>query len=346
MIINTSPAFTFDDLTLIPAYSRIKSRFSEEIDLSTTLIPQNKILKLKYPIISANMDTVTGPAMAREINRLGGLGIMHRFLPTEEHRRELSRLEIGWKVLCIGVDQSSRERLELCLDWFTPDAILIDIAHGDCQAMEQMIKHVKTICSQIPIIAGNIATHDAAQRLISAGASALKVGISPGSLCSTRVMTGCGVPQLTAIMDVAQAIREVNTPITLIADGGIRDSGDMVKALAAGAHAVMLGNLFAGCTETPGDVIYHPTPCKVYRGMASKEAQLSWKGSFSSIEGESLLVPLKGPVEDVFRYLVGGIRSGFAYLNACNIQELQQNAIFRLQTHAGWLEGTPHGIKA
>jgi IMP dehydrogenase len=337
----SKPAYTFDDLVLKPRYSEKKSRFSDEIDLSNTVLSYPE-LRLRYPLISANMDTVTGWVMAKSINELGGLGIIHRFMPKERHLEEINKTCFP-RILCLGVDTESRERLDYFLEHEACLAgILIDIAHGHCKAMGEMIKYVKGKTS-LPIMAGNVATSEGAEFLVEYGVSSIKVGIGNGALCTTRIKTGNGVPQATAIMEVAAVIDQVNTPISLISDGGIRHSGDIVKALALGADACMIGNLFAGCNEAPGDVVYYPTPCKRYRGMASREAQLSWKGSYSSVEGEEMWVSLKGPVQEVFMDLVAGIRSGLSYQGASNIHQLETSACFYIQTHAGYIEGTPHG---
>ncbi len=222
--------------------------------------------------------------------------------------------------------------------------MLIDIAHGHSNLMIDKIKKVKDIAPEMPVIAGNVATGDGAIDLVEAGADCIKVGVGPGSLCTTRVKTGCGVPQLTAIVDAEQAVRG---RATVIADGGIRCSGDIVKALAAGADAVMIGRLFAGTAETPGDVINAPGKgkIKVYRGMASKEAQESWKGKATSVEGEMTWVPYKGALAEVFEDLISGIKSGMSYLNSRNILELRENAVFRKQTAAGVVEARPHAIE-
>jgi IMP dehydrogenase len=331
-------AYTFDDITLIPRYSDIKSRFSEEINLSTTIFPG---LQIPIPILSANMSTVTESEMTKALFGLGGLGIIHRFMSQEQHSEQLI-VSPGPKILCLGVDQESKNRLEYCLQNVVLTGILIDIAHGHCKAMEEMIRYVKNATS-LPIMAGNVATYDGVLFLANLGVQSIKVGISSGSLCTTRVKTGNGVPQVTAILESIRAISGLKEPPTIIADGGIRNSGDIMKALALGANAIMAGNLFAGCNEAPGNVTFYPTPSKIYHGMASKSSQLLWKRSYTSVEGEEMQVPLKGPVEDIFRDLVSGIRSGFSYQGARSITELQNHAEFYFQTRAGWIEGTPHG---
>lgn len=346
--IRNEVGLTFDDVILVPRLSSIDSRFNGEIDLSTNLIPWAKpALILKYPIISANMDTVTGGTMAEAMHQYGGLGIVHRFLSVEDHIRELRKIT-GPRVACIGVGNSSRERLT----WLTHSnlkAVLIDIAHGHCQAMIDQIKWVKDTYPDIRVIAGNVATQEGCIDLINAGADSIKCGVGPGSLCTTRIQTGNGIPQLTAIADCAEVIMSVNRPVSLIADGGIRSSGDIIKALAAGADAVMVGSLLAGTNETPGESqpmsFFGPDGRgKIYRGMASKAAQKSWKGYTSSIEGESKSVPCRGPVADVLEDLKAGLLSGMSYQNARNISELQAHCEFVRQTYYGHREGLPHGL--
>jgi IMP dehydrogenase len=338
--IKRQEGLTFDDVILEPQKSSFGSRFNGEVDLSVELLPK---LKLKYPIISANMDTVTGASMANTMRELGGLGIIHRFLNAEDHQAQLEETfnDKGMVILCVGVGSDKDELLSEYRHQF--DGVLIDIAHGHSDLMVQKIQRVKSIAPSLPIIAGNVATADGAIELVEAGASCIKVGVGPGSLCTTRIKTGCGVPQLSAIIEVEKAIRG---EATVIADGGIRHSGDIIKSLAAGADAVMIGRLFAGTDEAPGQVMNVPGQgkVKVYRGMASKEAQESWKGKATSIEGEIAWVSYKGRVADVFHDLISGMKSGMSYQNARNIEELRENAVFIKQTSAGILEAQPHAL--
>jgi len=333
---------TFDDVLLVPRCSGFTSRFNGDIDLSTKI---TRTIQLKYPILSANMDTVTERTMAAAMRDLGCLGIIHRFMNVYAQIDQLEGLRPC--IACIGVGHSSRERLEILTHDLNLDTVLIDIAHGHCTAMIEQIKWVKSTYPSMDVIAGNIATYEAAIDLINAGADALKVGVGPGSLCTTRIRTGIGIPQLTAIDECSRATYEVNQPVFLIADGGIRNSGDIVKALAAGADAVMLGNLFAGTDETPGEVFTRGNPpikFKTYRGMASRKAQESWKGYATSIEGEMIDVPYKGPIKGVFEDLIAGILSGMSYQGAHDLAELRRNHHFIRQTVNGYRESTPHGL--
>lgn len=325
---------SFDDVLLVPQHSTIQSRFGDEIDLSCSIGQQ----VFKYPIISSNMDTITECCMANTMNKLGGLGIVHRFMSVPSQYELLSKIE-GFKVGCIGVGQESKSRAtsikSIC------DALLIDVAHGDSEVVFDQIKWLKDKWPELPVIAGNICTYSAAINLINLGVSYIKIGVGPGSMCSTRIQTGCGVPQLTAIADVASAIPKDST-VGIIADGGIASSGSIVKALAAGANMVMIGNLFAGTDETPGEVFHNN---KWYRGQASRMFQEEWKGKATSIEGVAHLLPCKGSVVDIFKDLISGILSGMSYLNARNLAELRENAVFIRQTSSGYRESTPHGLK-
>lgn len=332
---------TFDDVLLVPRFSKFGSRFNGEISLDVQVLPG---LTLQYPLVSANMDTVTTGPVAQAMERLGGLGIVHRFMPPSEQARELSNL--GRPVICIGIGEEGRYRLKTILDAISKTnepkpAVLIDIAHGDSVEMLKQIAFVKKF--GFAVIAGNIATAEAARRLWDGGADCVKVGVGPGSLCTTRVQTGCGVPQFTALMDVVGVKPDGKT---LIADGGIRSSGDILKALAVGADAVMIGQLFAGANETPGERYRdrNGQVLKRYRGMASKDAQESWKGFATSVEGEATYVPYKGSIEEIFRPLIDSLLSGMSYQGAQNLVELRQNAVFRRQSAAGVREGLPHAL--
>jgi IMP dehydrogenase len=343
-----NPGLTFDDILLIPRKSTIPNRSTDYIDLMSPVIPGH--FNIKYPLISANMDTVTSVEMASEMVRLGGLGIIHRFMSITDHIKALETYISSSKsyktksVACIGIGKDGIDRLEALRPYCS--SVLIDIAHGHSDNMIDQVKRVKDRYPNLPIIAGNVATAEGALDLIEVGANAIKIGVGPGALCSTRVFTGCGVPQLTAILNVAAAIKETNQPVGLIADGGIRNSGDIMKALAAGADTVMIGKLFAGTTETPGDLFSCPKRglYKTYRGMSSETAQRDWKGYVKSVEGEVTQVSWRGPVESIFTSIVQNLLSGMSYLNAKNLHELRENACAIPQSLASMKESTPHGI--
>lgn len=331
---------TFDDVLIIPARSDIRSRRDPQLTSKLT-----KKITVETPIISANMDTVTEYDMAFAMHELGGLGILHRFITTDEQASQARRLKAaGVKHVSasVGVGEEFKSRAKTLIDAGV-DIITIDIAHGHSIQMMETLKWLKDHYPQIEIIAGNLATPDAARDLIEAGADAIKVGIGPGSMCTTRIITGAGVPQLTAIGLCAEVADSYGVPV--IADGGIRTSGDMVKAFAAGASTVMLGSMLAGTIESPGEI---KNGKKQYRGMASRAAQDSWRGGVPqgmAPEGESTQVNVKGHVKDVILEVTGGIRSGMSYVNANSILEIREKALFMEMSANGVAESRAHGVK-
>ncbi len=328
--------FAFDDLLLIPTKSTISSRFNGDIDLSVEIVPG---MKLEKPIISANMDTVTGLKMANTMADLGGLGIIHRFMTIEDHKKVLKESK-GYKVACVGIGSGGKKRAEELNE--VSDAFLIDVAHGHSEAVIKQTEWLKKKFNK-PVIAGNVATAEGTRDLINAGADSIKAGVGGGGICTTRIQTGCGVPQLTAIMNCAEVARDMGK--TLIADGGIKYSGDIIKSLAAGAHTVMVGGMFAGTEEAPGQIIsgVNGNMFKIYRGMASEAAQKDWKGTATSVEGEMTTLAYKGSVVGIFNSLISGMLSGMSYQNARTLNELFENAEFIEQSSAGRIESSPHG---
>ncbi len=330
---------TFDDVLIVPSRSDVRSR--RQPDLDTEIV---KGINKKIPLISANMDTITEAEMAIAMDKLGGFGILHRFMSVEDQVQNIHKVkEAGVQTIgaSIGVNSDWKERSDALIS-AGANVLTIDIAHGHSIAMIDTLKHLKDSFPDVKIIAGNIATPEGAYDLISAGADAVKVGIGPGSMCTTRVITGCGVPQLTAIALCAQVTTEHKVP--LIADGGLRTSGDIVKALAAGADCVMLGSMLSGTIETPGEI---KKGQKQYRGMASKSAQVSWRGELPegmAPEGESTFVSVKGHVADVIHEISGGIRSGMSYLNSLSVKEIRQNARFIETSSNGVRESRAHGV--
>lgn len=334
-------ALTFDDVLLIPNKSDVRSR--RHPDLSTAFTRQ---LKMKIPIMSSNMDTITEFEMAKAMHDLGGVGILHRFMTIEQQCEQVKNLKnAGLTTIAasIGVNQDFKERAQ-ALVLAGANTLTVDIAHGHSVQMIETVKYLKDTFANIQIIAGNIATPEGTLDLIEAGADAIKVGIGPGSMCTTRIITGCGVPQLTAVAICAEVAQEKNIPV--IADGGIKTSGDIVKALAAGASSVMLGSMLSGTIETPGEI---KKGMKTYRGMASKSAQVSWRGELPegmAPEGESTAVAVKGHVKDVILEVCGGIRSGMSYVNATTIAEIKDKSLFMEMSSFGRLESGAHGLNA
>lgn len=330
---------TFDDVLLMPTKSEVRSRRDPSLK---SLLTKN--ISIETPILSANMDTVTESDMAIAMDKVGALGILHRFVSIENQVEFVDRVKSsGAKNISasIGVGDDYKERSEKLIKAGV-NIITIDIAHGHSVTMMEVMKWLKDRFPDIQLIAGNMATPDAAEDLIKAGADAIKVGIGPGSMCTTRVITGCGVPQLTAIALCSEVAHEYGVPV--IADGGIRTSGDMVKAFAAGASTIMLGSMLAGTIETPGEI---KNGRKQYRGMASKAAQVSWRGGVPegmAPEGESTMVSVKGHVKDVILEVTGGIRSGMSYLNATSVSEIRDKARFIEMSGAGTFESHAHGL--
>lgn len=330
---------TFDDVLLVPSKSDVRSRKDPQLDGAVT-----KKRKFALPLVSANMDTVTEFEMAIAMHRLGGLGILHRFMSVEDQVAQVRKVlaaGAGPAAASIGVIQEERLRADALVQ-AGAEILTLDIAHGHSVQMLEMLKWVKDRFPKIEVIAGNVATGEATAELIEAGADAVKVGIGPGSMCTTRIITGCGVPQLTAIALCAEAAEGSGVPV--IADGGLRTSGDLMKAFAAGASAVMMGSMLSGTIETPGEI---KNGRKQYRGMASKSAQVSWRGGLPegmAPEGETTSVAIKGHVKDVLSEIGGGIRSGMSYVNATSTAEIRDKARFIEMSSHGLSESRAHGV--
>jgi IMP dehydrogenase len=343
-ILNRDRGLTFDDVLLVPRHSEISSR---RIPNLKTRVTRN--YHIDIPLISANMDTITEAPMVCAMAKLGGLGILHRFMSVEmqveqvgQIRKYFSEHNIDMPISAsIGVKEDGMKRADILADTGV-EILTVDIAHGDSVMMLETLSYVKKKYPNIDVIAGNVATAEGVARMIDAGADALKVGIGPGSMCTTRIITGHGVPQLSAVaMCVAEA-KKHNIPV--IADGGIKNSGDIVKALCAGADSIMVGSLLSGTLETPGEV---KGGRKAYRGMASKSAQVSWRGELPqgmAAEGESTTVACKGGVDNVINELTGGLRSGMTYLGVDNIAAMTEVALFMEMSASGMFESRPHGV--
>jgi IMP dehydrogenase len=332
-------ALSYDDVLLKPQYSDITSR--SEIDISTNL---GEGLILKTPILTSPMDTVSESAMAIAIASEGAAAIIHRYNTLEEQARHIQRahakggdINIG---AAIGVTGDYVERASAALETGAT-FLCIDVAHGHHLLVKSALEKLRAMLGDdIHIMAGNVATLEGLDDLADWGASSARCNIGGGSICSTRVQTGHGMPGFQTIIDCAQTDRD----ISIVADGGIRNSGDIVKALAAGADAVMCGSLFAGATEAPGEIFRDPdgSVWKAYRGMASKEAQTKWRGRYSSFEGVASRVPYQGKVGAIMNDLIRGIRSGLSYSGARGIEELQAKAEFIEQTSSGLSESHTH----
>ena len=300
------------------------------------------------PIISANMDTVTGAKMCIAMWNAGGLGALHRFssINIEVQEFETVRKADANALVTVGVTDWEQRTAAL----FGVDAryFIVDIAHGHSVLMKEAVMGMrKKYGKNIRIIAGNVATADAVKDLKEWGADVVKLGVGGGSICKTRVVTGHGVPMFSCVLECAAEADRVG--LEVIADGGIRSSGDIMKALVAGADSVMVGSLLAGTDEAPGEIIreFGKREHKVYRGMASFEAQADRNQTEDirvASEGVSATIPYKGPVTPIVNELEMGIKSGMSYCNAKWLHEISKNAKWIVQTHAGYIEGTPHII--
>ncbi|MBF0600416.1 IMP dehydrogenase [Limosilactobacillus oris] len=358
---------TFDDVLLIPAESHV---LPNEVNLSTQLA---KNIKLNIPLISAGMDTVTEGPMAIAMALQGGIGVVHKNMSIQAQAGEVANVKSVVvpanatkaavddqnRLLCaaaVGVTSDTFERATALLE-AGADAIVIDTAHGHSAGVLRKIKEIRDHFPDATLIAGNVATGEATKALFDAGVDVVKVGIGPGSICTTRVVAGVGVPQITAIYDAASVAREYGKPI--IADGGIKYSGDVVKALAAGGNAVMLGSMLSGTTEAPGEVFEeNGKRYKSYRGMGSVGAMAQAHGSSDRYfqggvneanklvpEGIEARVEYKGDVSDIVFQIDGGLRSGMGYVGAPDIPTLIDKAQFVQITNAGLRESHPHDVQ-
>jgi IMP dehydrogenase len=334
-------ALTYDDVLLVPQYSDIKSR--QEIDIGNDL---SERIYLSFPVISSPMDTVTEGDMVSAIYSVGGLGIVHRYNTIKEQCEIVSRISktfISPHLIRIGAAVGvTGDYLKRAVNLYDAGAniVCIDVAHGHHALMKNAIKSIRAEAgNRLHIMAGNVATREGFEDLAEWGADSIRCNVGGGSICSTRIQTGHGMPGLQTIFECAEAKSDVK----IIADGGMRSSGDVVKALAAGADFVMLGSMFAGTDESPGKkVVTLGGIKKEYRGMASKEAQMDWRGKYSSNEGIATMIPYKGPVAAVLEDLKNGIASGFSYSGARTIKELREKAVFVRQTNAGLGESKTH----
>lgn len=361
-------ALTFNDIFLLPNYSDFSR---SEIDLSTNL---TRRIKLKIPFVSSPMDTVTDAGMAIALGKLGGIGIIHRNLTVADQIREVKKVKKEKIIVgaAIGTSPGFEERVKALVQ-ADADVVLVDSAHGFTKFVIETIGFIKKRYPNIEVIAGSVATFEGALALIKAGADALRVGMGPGAICTTRVISGMGVPQITAIKETVRAAKKTNTPV--IADGGMVYSGDMVKALAIGASTLMMGEFFASTEESPGKKRLLPPShvpqrfksiltngkrfaFKEYRGMGSEAAMKkgakvksedefhgkNYKDRTLIAEGVEALVIVRGTVREVIELALGGIRSGFYYCGAKTIPEMHRKAKFIQITQQSLMESHPHDI--
>ena len=330
-------AITFDDVLLVPSYNHHESRRVVDISMTDRLGK----LSLKLPVISSNMDTITESTMANFMYRKGGIGALHRFLSIEDNILQFKACE-GDVFVSVGCTTAELERAEALRD-AGATYFCVDVAHAHAKYVGKTLKSLRHLLGDRCIMAGNVATYAGADYLASCGADIIKAGIGGGSVCSTRIKTGFGIPMLTCIQDCARTDRSI------VADGGIRTAGDIVKALAFGADFVMIGGLLAGTAPTPGEVITKDDGSQVkrYRGMASREAQEDFLGEmheWKTAEGVATEVPYREEQDVIIADIVGGLRSGLTYSGSDSISELQRKLNYVTVTQAGRLESLPHKL--
>ena len=360
---------TFDDVLLIPNYAGFSR---SDISLETNL---TKKIKLSIPFVSSPMDTVTDSRLAISLAEIGGIGIIHRNMTIPDQAQDVKRVK-DKKLLAgaaIGASKGFEDRVE-ALVRAGVDVVVVDSAHGYSKGVIDTVSFIKKKYGNVQVVAGNVSTYDGAKAMIAAKADAIRVGMGPGAICTTRIISGMGIPQMTAIFETYRAAKKAGVPI--IADGGIKYSGDMVKALAAGASCVMMGNYFAAAIEAPGNVLSlsaDQVPSKFknvlranaksykfkqYRAMGSIGAMKegariksedefhgkSYKDRVMVAEGVEALIPVKGTAKEIVDQAIGGIRSGMYYVGVKNIKELWGKAKFIQITQASLTESHPHSI--
>ena len=336
-------ALTYDDVLLVPQYSDIESR--KEVNIGNWL-DEERGLWFNLPLIASPMDTVCEDKMAIAIGKMGGLGIVHRYNTIEQQVKMASnifeKLDTHKVGFAIGITGDYLNRARALVEDEGAKILCLDVAHGDHILMKKALITLREKLGNGPhLMAGNVATLEGVDHLADWGANSIRVGIGGGSICSTRIQTGHGVPSLDSVMDCVRTDKNVS----IIADGGIRNSGDIVKALGIGADFAMLGSVLAGSDKTPGETYISARTgeaSKTYRGMASKDAQMDWRGKASSLEGISTTIPYKGETRAIIEQLDNGIRSGFSYSGARTINEFWYKARFIKQTSAAARESDTH----
>ena len=349
-MVTIKEALTFDDVLMLPRFSSI---LPSNTDISLKLTNN---IKLKVPFLSSAMDTVTESNMAIAMAQEGGIGVIHRNLNIQKQSIEVKKVK-NKKLLvgaAVGTNKEDFERAKALID-SGADLIVIDTAHGHSEKVLKTLSKLKKIKSKIPFCVGNIATGEAAKKLYNSGADIIKVGIGPGSICTTRMVAGIGVPQISAILDVKKTLNKKD--IKIISDGGIKFSGDIAKALAAGADAIMMGSIFAGTDESPGKKFKSDGKIfKQYRGMGSIGAMSAGSANRyfqSNFKDKSKFVPegvegrveYKGKVSKIIYQLQGGLRSSMGYIGAKSLKEINKRAKFVKITKAGFYESMVHSVE-
>lgn len=338
-------ARSVDDVLLAPKQSSIKSR--SEVDLSVNF----NGLKMDYPIFSSPMDRVTGAAMAATMAAFGGIGVVHRYQTEEEIFEAISNVPLGKRAIAVGIKDYFDNTAYFATTQWGVGIVCVDVANGHNSSTIEAVKLLRRKLSEdVFLMAGNVGTAYGAIELVKAGCDMIRVGIGAGSCCSTRLVSGHGMPTFQAVWDIHQALKreQLRDFTMLVADGGIKSSGDAVKLLAAGADTLMLGGYLAGTDMTPGNIVFKDGFAhKEMRGMASAEAQRDNPNvqTIRNPEGAAGLVPFKGSTWSVLQSFVDGIKSGCSYSGACNIAELQEDPLFYQISAAGIHESHPFGVK-
>jgi IMP dehydrogenase len=330
-------ALTYDDVLLVPSYNHSDSRQ----EVRTGMTDRTGKLTLELPVMTANMDTITEHDMAQFISRYGGIGVLHRFMSIDRNVEQY-RLCPPATFVSVGTAQGELQRAEALRD-AGATYFCVDVAHAHGKYVGRALKKLRQMLPDACMMAGNVATYAGADYLASCGADVIKVGIGAGSVCTTRLKTGFGVPMLTAIRESSRVGRSI------VADGGIRAPGDIVKALGFGADFVMIGGILAGTRSTPGEIVTKPDGrrMKIYRGMASRDAQEDFLGpmpEWKTEEGIVVEVPFRQDEEAILADIVGGLRSGLTYGGARTIPELQRKLDYVLISHAALIESLPHKL--
>lgn len=346
---NVDLALCFDDILLVPQRSSVPSRHS--VNTRMIIGRGNRSINLSLPIIAAPMDTVCNAEMCETMSRAGGLGILHRYMPYDEQISKAESLVDNDVMFGVAI-ASNNGFLDQAQKLYEVGVriLLVDTANGHGSYAVDAVKALRDKFDNVHIMAGNVATADGFARLSAAGADSVRVGIGGGSACTTRIVSGHGVPTLASIMDCDKWLEEFGSngidTCSIVADGGIRNSGDMVKAFAAGAHAVMVGSMLAGTDESPGNVFMneHGQHVKAFRGMASREAQKDATGNVSVAEGISTTIPYKGSVKNILDEIRGGLGSGCSYSGVYNLEELAAFSKYVRVTQASLNESKPHAL--
>lgn len=337
--------YSYNDVLIVPKYNTVNSR--KEVIFKTRV---TRNYEIDMPLIAANMDTICESKMAIIIGKLGGLGVIHRFNSSDVQAEEVRKVKVE-NLLCaaaLGV-KDYEERLEKLVNSGV-NIIVLDVAHAHSKYTMKTLRYIKDNYSHIDVIVGNVATKEAARDFVNRGADAIKVGIGPGSVCTTRVMTGAGVPQITAILDVYESTQG---RIPICADGGIKVPGDLAKAIGAGADTIMIGSILSGTYESPGEIFEeNGNKYKLYRGMASygatiKKLEIDGKkiDKHIHVEGEKNIIEYKGYVEPIINKFLGGLASSMTYVGAKNIEEIKGKVDFIEISSAGYDESVAHGLK-